>query len=180
MPPSGKSSDPDAASEMGHRPPAGELRSGRRPPGTDRSSVGRQDRLKHTHATAARYGASPTARQHTPVDAEPGLASASSLQVIVGTPAAPTNVKAVSGSTTIATGPLTVTFTPGANNGAAITSDTATCTSTNAGVTGMTTGAGSPLTVTGLTTTKTYTCTVTATNARGMGLASAPSATIVA
>jgi hypothetical protein len=41
-------------------------------------------------------------------------------------------------------------------------------------------GAASPITVTGLTTTKTYTCTVTATNARGASLKSAPSTAVVA
>jgi hypothetical protein len=48
------------------------------------------------------------------------------------------------------------------------------------GVTGTMTAAVGPITVTGLTTTKTYTCTVNATNARGTGLASAPSAAVTA
>ncbi|MDP9335960.1 MAG: fibronectin type III domain-containing protein, partial [Actinomycetota bacterium] len=108
-----------------------------------------------------------------------GLASGPSLQVIVGSPAAPTNVKAVPGSTTTATGPLTVSFTPGANNGAAISNYTVTCTSSNGGASGSNTGTASPITVTGLTTAKTYTCTVTATNTRGAGLASAPSLPVI-
>jgi len=41
----------------------------------------------------------------------------------------------VSGSTTTATGSLTVTFTAGSNNGAAITSYTATCVSSDGGLT---------------------------------------------
>ena len=107
------------------------------------------------------------------------LASAPSLPVIVGSPAAPTNVNATSGSTTAATGPLSVGFTPGANNGVTITSFTATCTSSNSGVAGSTTGAGSPLVVNGLTTGKTYTCMVKATNARGAGLPSNPSLAVI-
>ena len=102
-----------------------------------------------------------------------GLGSAVSSALIVGAPAAPAGVKATAGSTAATTGPLTVTFTAGANNGAAITGYTATCTSSNGGVTGTQSGAASPITVTGLTTAKTYTCTVVATNARGTGLASA-------
>ena len=97
-----------------------------------------------------------------------GLASAPSLPVIVGSPAAPTDVEAKSGATTTATGPLTVTFTIGANNGSAITSQTATCVSSNGGVTKTGTHAGAaaaPITVAGVTTGKTYTCTVKATNA---------------
>ena len=106
------------------------------------------------------------------------LASAPSLPVTVGAPAAPTTVKAVSGSTTTTTGPLTVTFTIGANNGSAITSQTATCASSNGGATATGTHLGAtaaPITVASVTTGKTYTCTVRATNARGASLASAPS-----
>ena len=96
--------------------------------------------------------------------------------MIVGSPQPPTGVSAVK----VASGQLRVTFTAGANNGAAITGYTATCTSSNGGVTGTQSGAASPITVTGLTTAKTYTCTVIATNARGTGLASTPSAGVVA
>ena len=102
--------------------------------------------------------------------------------MIVGSPAAPTNVKAVSGSTTAATGSLTVTFTIGANNGSAITSQTATCVSSNGGVTKTGTHSGAaaaPITVAGVTTGKTYTCTVKATNARRSGPASAPSLPVI-
>jgi hypothetical protein len=73
-----------------------------------------------------------------------------------------------------------VAFTPGADNGSTTTSYTATCTSSNGGVAGSATGTGSPLTVTGLTTGNTYTCSVKGTNARGTGLASAPSTAVVA
>ena len=100
-----------------------------------------------------------------------GLASAPSPAVIVGSPAAPTAVTA----SHFATGQIKVMFTPGASNGSPVTSFTATCMSSNGGVTGSMSGAASPLTVTGLTGGKTYTCTVKGTNARGTGLASAPS-----
>jgi hypothetical protein len=102
--------------------------------------------------------------------------------VTVGSPAAPTAVKAVSGSTTTSTGSLTVTFTIGANNGGAITSQTATCVSSNGGVTKLGTHAGAtaaPITVSGVATGKTYTCTVKATNARGTGMASAASPAVI-
>lgn len=56
-----------------------------------------------------------------------------------------------------ANGQVRVSFTPGANNGSAITSYTATCTSSNGGVTGTRSGRASPLTVTNLTTAKTCT-----------------------
>jgi hypothetical protein len=94
-------------------------------------------------------------------------------------PDAPTAVNAVSGSTTAATGPLSVSFTPGADNGGTTISFTATCTSSNGGVGGSNSGSASPVTVTGLTTAKSYTCTVTGTNVRGVGLLSSPSQVVV-
>jgi large repetitive protein len=108
--------------------------------------------------------------------------SAASLAVIVGSPAPPSGVVAKSGSTTTATGSLVVTFTIGANNGSAIQSQTATCISSNAGVTKTATHTGAtaaPITVAGVTTAKTYTCKVTAKNARGVGLASPPSLPVI-
>jgi titin len=110
------------------------------------------------------------------------LPSAASLAVIVGSPAPPSGVAAKSASTTTTTGSLVVTFTIGSNNGSAITSQTATCTSTNGGVpkTGTHTGAtAAPITVAGVTTAKTYTCTVASKNARGAGLASPPSLAVI-
>ncbi len=83
------------------------------------------------------------------------------------------------GSTTAATGPVTVSFTPGANNGnSAITNYTATCISSNGGANGTVTANLTALTVT-LTTAKTYTCTVSAVNVRGLGLASTPSNALI-
>ena len=110
------------------------------------------------------------------------LASAASLPVVVGAPAAPTAVRAVSGSTTTTTGSLRVTFALGADNGSAITSQTATCISKNGGITGFALLGGTtaePITLVGLSTAKTYTCTVQAGNARGASLPSAPSQPVV-
>jgi len=77
-------------------------------------------------------------------------------------------------------GTVTIAFAAAANNGAPITKYTATCTSTDGGVTKAAAGKASPLKVTGLTTGKTYTCTVKATNKRGTGPASRPSAAVKA
>lgn len=108
-----------------------------------------------------------------------GSQSAASPPIIVGAPAVPTKLVVAPSSTTATSGPLVVSFTPGANSGSTITSYTATCTSANGGVTGTKTAAASPVTVTGLTTAKTYICTVKAKNARGSGLASAPTSPVV-
>ena len=105
-----------------------------------------------------------------------GPASKPSAAVIVGSPAPPT----IGVVTKTASGSLSVSFTPGANNGSAITGYTARCTSTNGGIAGAKVGAGSPLVVTALTTTKSYRCTVAGTNARGTGLPSALSAVVLA
>jgi hypothetical protein len=96
--------------------------------------------------------------------------------VTVGAPAAPAKPTVVM----TASGSLKVTFTAPATNGAAITGYTATCTSTNSGVTKTNTGTASPLTVTGLTAGKTYTCTVVATNSRGTGPPSPASVAVTA
>ena len=114
-----------------------------------------------------------------------GPASPASKVVIPGTPpSAPTAVHAVSGSTKTKTGPLTVTFaTPSSNGGPPITRYTARCTSSNGGVTRTSTRSGAaaaPIAVVSVTTGKTYTCSVTATNALGTGPASARSAPVVA
>jgi hypothetical protein len=90
-----------------------------------------------------------------------------------GAPPKPTVAKVGSGS-------LKVTFTAPSSNGAPITSFTATCASSNGGVTKSKSGSKSPITVTGLGAGKTYTCRVTATNSRGTGPRSVPSASIKA
>lgn len=82
-------------------------------------------------------------------------------------PGAPTIGTATAGNTQ-----TSVTFSaPGSNGGAAITGYTVT--SNPGGITG--TGAGSPITVTGLTNGTAYTFSVTATNSAGTGSASAAS-----
>jgi hypothetical protein len=91
-----------------------------------------------------------------------GPASAPSNSVTpLSVPFAPTGVTATAGNAQIS-----VAFTPGANGGSPILDYTATCGPQS------TTGAGSPLVVTGLTNGTPYTCTVTARNAAG---SSAPS-----
>jgi hypothetical protein len=70
-----------------------------------------------------------------------------------------------------------VAFTaPASNGGSPITGYTATCTSNNLGMTRTGTRTVSPISVLSLTSGKTYTCKVRATNAVGTGLASAASA----
>lgn len=110
-----------------------------------------------------------------------GALSVASPAVIEGSPAPPTNVKAKTGSTTTTTGTLTVTFTAGATNGSALTSPTytASCVSSNSGAARTVTGTSTTIAVTGATTAKTYTCTVKEHNARGYGLASAPSLAVI-
>ena len=107
-----------------------------------------------------------------------GPASAASNSVTpVGVPGAPIIGTATAGNTV-----ATVNFTaPGNNGGSAITGYTATCTSSNGGVSGSNTGGAgaTSIQVTGLTNGKSYTCTVRASNALGLGPASASSNAIV-
>src|SRR6185295_18771977 len=93
----------------------------------------------------------------------PSSASLPSLPVIpAAVPDPPTITSVTRGNASVS-----VAFTAGANNGYTILFFTASCTSSNGGVTGSNVGATSPITVSGLTNGKTYTCTVTATNAIG-------------
>jgi hypothetical protein len=82
--------------------------------------------------------------------------------------------------TKTAPGSLRVAFTAPANNGAAITRYNVACTSAYGGVSGAKSAAAGPIVVTTLTTGKIYTCTVSATNARGTGRASIASAAVTA
>jgi hypothetical protein len=106
-------------------------------------------------------------------------------------PASPTSSPAV--SLPVAPSPPTITsvttsaygasvaFTKPANDGgAAILNYRVTCTSNNGGITNSHQAFNSPISVTGLSPTKTYTCTVAAINQTGIGPASAPSHPFVA
>ncbi len=105
-----------------------------------------------------------------------GPASSMTAPITAGTPAAATALHV----TRIAKGSLKVSFGTPASNGAPITSYAAVCSSTNHGVPNGKSGRTGPLTVTGLSVGKTYTCTVTATNKRGTGPASHPTTAIKA
>ncbi len=76
----------------------------------------------------------------------------SAFLTLLDTAAPPTNVTVTPGDRS-----LTVSFTPSAG----ATSYTATCTSSDGGASATAIGTASPITVTGLTNGKTYTCTVT-------------------
>jgi large repetitive protein len=107
-----------------------------------------------------------------------GPASAASSAVIPRpTPPGPptiTAVKAVSLRT------IQVMFKKPTNNGgAAISNYRATCTSSNGGTSRTRQAAGSPISVTGLTASDTYTCTVAAGNNVGLGTPSKPSAKVI-
>ena len=91
------------------------------------------------------------------------------------TPGTPTVTAATRSS-----GAVAVAFTAPANGGAAITSYKASCTSSNGGTARTGTGATSPVTVTSLTSTKTYTCTLAAVNAIGTSAVSSPSSSFLA
>jgi len=78
-----------------------------------------------------------------------------------------------------ALGSLKVSFNTPANNGAAITHYSATCTSHNGGAASSNSAKASPINVDALAPGKTYTCIVTATNSRGTGPPSPRSASIV-
>jgi hypothetical protein len=101
-----------------------------------------------------------------------GSASKPIGPITVGAPAAVGAVKV----TRVAKGAIRMTFAAPRDNGAPITRYAAVCGSTNGGATRTATGSRSPLTAKALTAGKTYRCTVKATNSRGTGPASSPSA----
>jgi len=105
-----------------------------------------------------------------------GSASAPSSSFVAAVlPDAPTITSATPGNNDVA-----VAFTAGSAGGGTITGFTATCSSSDGGVTQTGTGASSPVTVSSLSNGNTYTCTVVATNAVGDGPASAASSSFVA
>lgn len=104
-----------------------------------------------------------------------GKRSVPSDSVVAGSPAPPTQVHAQR----VASGVVRVTFVAGANNGATITSFTATCRSP-AGPTRKAAAAHSPIAVTGLQAGRRYTCVVAGRNARGTGPPSSASNGVLA
>ncbi len=105
----------------------------------------------------------------------PGATSPASAAVVLGTvPDAPVQPSVVAGNASVV-----VTFVAPADGGSAITGYTAACSSSDGGAAGSVGGASSPITVTGLTNAKTYTCTVFATNGNGPGATSPASAAVV-
>jgi titin len=106
-----------------------------------------------------------------------GPQSPATGMTIAGAPGKPGNPSVTNGTP----GVLKVAFKAPMNNGAAITNFTATCTSSDGGVTrSRSKAAGSPIGVNALTVGKHYTCTAFATNSRGKGPRSNPSAAKVA
>jgi hypothetical protein len=105
-----------------------------------------------------------------------GLRSTASGRVVVGAPAPPTKTRAVK----VAGGQLRVSFTRAANNGAKITRFTARCVPSSGGITKTKTASSGPIRLTGLSAGKAYRCTVFATNKRGAGPPSKPSAKVKA
>jgi len=101
---------------------------------------------------------------------------------VAGPPAAPTGVTAYTSAITNSSGDLTVGYTLGPDNGSVITRSTASCTSSDGGVARSASHSGStaaPIAVGPLSLRKTYTCTMTATNALGTSPASTASPSAV-
>ena len=92
----------------------------------------------------------------------------------VGAPDAPAQPIVTHGD-----GAISVAFVAPADNGSAIQFYTADCSSSNGGVEGVISDVASPVVVTGLDNGKTYTCTVSATNGNGTGVASVASAATI-
>ena len=99
-----------------------------------------------------------------------GPPSVHTMPITIGAPAAPR----VAAARKIANDSVKVAFRAPTDNGAAIKKFNVACRSRNGGATRHQTGTASPLAVKHLTTGKTYTCTVTATNSRGNSPPSTP------
>ena len=89
-------------------------------------------------------------------------------------PSAPTITSVTAGLHSV-----TVAFAPTSDGGAPILSYRVKCTSTNGGVPGSHDGPTSPIGVAGVTSADGYSCTVAASNRKGVGPPSAPSARVV-
>lgn len=124
-------------------------------------------------ATGSTFGC--TVRANNP---RAGAESVISRNVTVGAPSAPTGITIVEAPTATSTAAITVSFTPGADNGSPITSFRAICASRNGGTASWRNRATGPITVVNLTAGKSYWCNVSATNVRGTSLVSAFSRTI--
>ncbi len=93
--------------------------------------------------------------------AGPSSASTASSAVTPATvPGAPTSIVV----TRVVGSKASIAFSVGVSNGAAITTNTATCVSSDGGTTQTESAASTPILVSGLTIAKTYTCSVTSTN----------------
>jgi hypothetical protein len=99
---------------------------------------------------------------------------ASSPAVPSTIPSAPARPSAVAGNAR-----ATVSFSAPGTGGSGITGYTAVCRSSNGGRSASAAGSRSPLTVSGMTNDRTYTCSVFARNANGAGPASPASAAII-
>jgi len=108
-------------------------------------------------------------------EAGTGPFSKKSAPVTVGAPGIPQNVTAAKSGK----GSLRVSFQVPGDSGAAITSYTVACNSSNGGVKQKKKAGAGPVTVVGLSGGKKYQCTVTATNSRGTGPHSQPSNVVV-
>jgi len=104
-----------------------------------------------------------------------GPFSPESNAITVGAPGPPSDVVA----TRVAASTVRVAFGSASGNGAPVTGYVARCSSTNGGSARSGDAPASPVTVSGLTAGKRYTCTARATNSRGTGLASSPSNAVV-
>jgi len=146
-----------------------------------KAGVAAPDRVLNSTSTTATLAGLANAKRYTFKVAATnargtGAKSKASVGITIGAPNQPTAVQA----TKTSVGALKVAFKAPGNNGATIVRYSATCKSSNGGVSKSTTGKASPIKLTGLTPNKRYTCTVTATNSRGTGPASAPSAAVQA
>ncbi len=137
------------------------------PDGIDVDAAGRLYTPNNGDATVTVIQTAPTVTTHTIGPVAP-LPIGVGRFIGVGTPDAPTGVSAAPGDTQ-----ATVSFSaPLSDGGSPITSYTATCGTQSAS------GASSPIVVTGLVNGTTVGCTVTATNAIGVGDASSPAVSV--